>query len=139
MGRTAKAYLYGLQIITIETDLADSSINYKFDVKGRERGGNKDLAPELWDYLFGLYIVDKQDRLVYLYEPLGSTAKSLAEDIKTIANNPHPSAEEIFDTVDIIDEETGEVLKTLHNVNLLGILEGIKEVMGDGKNVIRDT
>lgn len=32
-----------------------------------------------------------------------------------------------------INEETGEVLKTLHNVNLIEILEGIKEVIGDGR------
>ncbi|GER94108.1 hypothetical protein A45J_1866 [hot springs metagenome] len=126
MGRTAKAHVSGRQIITIETDLVDDSINYKFDVKGRKRGGNKDLAPELWDYLFGLYIVDKNDRLVYLYEPMGITPDTL---IKTIANDLHPSAEEKFDIVEIIDEDTGDVLKTLKNIDLIGILEGIKEVM----------
>jgi len=107
------------------TDLDDK-------VKGRSCGD------EIWDFLYPIFILDDTDRLVYL-EQFDSGPKGIRYDISTIADNPHPSAEEIFDTVDIIDEETGEVLKTLHNVNLLGILEGIKEVMGDGKNVIRDT
>lgn len=93
-GRTAKVYLYGNQIITIETDLADSSINYKFDVVGRKKDGNRDLAPKLWNY---------------------------------IANDPHPSAKEKFSKVEIIDEETNKVLKTLHDVDLIGILEGLKK------------
>lgn len=124
MGRTAKAILYGSSY-KIVTDLDDK-------VKGRSCGD------EIWDFLYPIFILDDTDRLVYL-EQFDSGPKGIRYDISTIADNPHPSAEEIFDTVDIIDEETGEVLKTLHNVNLLGILEGIKEVMGDGKNVIRDT
>lgn len=126
MGRTAKAFLYGYQIITIKTDSSDSRINYKFDREGRKRGGNKDLAPELWDYLFGLYIVDKQGRLVYLYEPIGIRPEKL---IQAMANDLHPSAEEKFDAVEIINEDTGELLDTLHDVDLIGILEGIKKEM----------
>lgn len=126
MGRTAKALLYGRQIITIETDMADEKLNYKFDVKGRLKGGNSDLAPDLWDYLFGLYIVDKQGRLIYLYEPIGINPDTL---ISAIASDLHPSAEEKFDTVEIIDEETEKALKTLKNVDLLGILRGVKEVV----------
>lgn len=123
MGRNAKVYLYREQTYTIETDLYNS-----------ERMDNNEyinIADKLWDYRFPFYYVDEKGRLVYLYEGgLGTGAKSVQEDILMIKNDMHPSAEEIFDTVDIINEETGEVLKTLYNVDLLGILQGIKEAMG---------
>lgn len=109
----------------MQTDLIKERVNYKFDVEGRLKGGNKDLAPELWNYLFGLYIVDKHDRLIYLYEPIGKKIEKL---ILTIASDQHFSAVEVFDTVKIIEEETNKVLKTLHDVDLIGILEGIKAV-----------
>ncbi|BCB96781.1 hypothetical protein JZK55_17030 [Dissulfurispira thermophila] len=121
MGRTAKAYINST-IYTIKTDL------YNRDKHRRWQYTN--LAPELWDYMYPFYLVDEQGRLVYLYEGgLGMGAKSVQEDIFTIASDLHPSAEEKFDTVEIIDEDTGNVLKTLKNVDLIGILERIKEVM----------
>jgi len=121
MGRTAKALLHHNQIITIETDLS-GSIRSGSDFK-KIKGSN--IGSELWDYLFVFYFVD-EDRLVYAHEGLGLKPDKL---IYTIANDLHPSAEEKFDTVQIINEDTGDLLMTLHNVELIGILEGIKEVM----------
>lgn len=116
MGRTAKAILYGSSY-KIVTDLDDK-------VKGRSCGN------EMWDFLYPIFILDDNDRLVYL-EQFDSGPKGIRYDISTIADNPHPSTKEIFDTVEIIDEDEGKVLKTLHNVDLLGILQGIKEIMDD--------
>jgi hypothetical protein len=115
MGRTAKAYLYRNQIYTIETDIP--------------RSKGKNIASKVWDYLYPFYEEDSQGRLVWLYDGLSSGAKSVERAIYTIASDLRPSAEEKFDTVEIIEEETGETLKTLYNVDLLGILEGIKEVL----------
>lgn len=116
MGRTAKAILYGSSY-KIVTDLDDK-------VEGRP-------CDEIWDYQYPLYILDDEDRLVYL-EQFDSGPKGIEYDIFTIASDLHPSAEEVFDEVEIIDEDEGKVLKTLLNVDLIDILKGIKEVMGRG-------
>ncbi len=117
MGRTAQVLLYGT-VYSIRTDLDDK-------VQG------KDIASRLWDYLYAFYFVDDDGRLVYLYQPLCYGAKYIKEDIDRILKDPHPSIYEVFDRVDIVDEQTGEVYMELKNVNLIGILEGIKEVLKD--------
>lgn len=117
MGRTAKAILYGSSY-KIVTDLDDK-------VKGRSCGD------EIWDFLYPIFILDDTDRLVYL-EQFDSGPKGIRMEFNTISDNPHPSALEVFDVVEIIDEDTGKVIKRLNNVNLLGILEGILAVMQNG-------
>ncbi len=57
---------------------------------------------------------------------------------KRILKEPHPFIYEVFDRVDIVDEQTGDVLKILKYVNLIGILEGIKEVIGDEEGLVFD-
>ncbi len=118
MGRTAQVILYGT-VYTIKTDLDNK-------VQG------KNIASKLWDYLYPFYIVDDDGRFVYLYQPLCYGAKHVQEDIYKILENPHPSIYEVFDNVDIIDENTGKVYMELKNVNLLGILKGIKECLRGG-------
>lgn len=118
MGRTAKVYVVS-GIYTIETDLYDGIKSHY-----------KNIAPELWGYMYPFYLVDEHGRLMYLYEGgRGMGAKSVAKDIQRIEADPHPSTAEIFDTVEIIDEDSEKTLKTLSNVDLVGILRGIKEVM----------
>ncbi len=115
MGRTAQVLLYGT-VYAIKTDLA-------------EKVYGEDIAPELWNYLYAFYFVDDDGRLVYLYQPLCYRAKHVQEDIDKILKDPHPSIYEVFDKVDIVDERTGEVYMELKDVNLIGILEGIKEIL----------
>lgn len=132
MGRTAKAYLHRLQTYTIETDIYNST-DKLHDREGVFTGIKHavNIAEDLWDYRYPFYFVDKsKKRLVYLHEGgLITSAKGAQEDIEMIANDLHPSAEEKFDTVDIIDEDTGKLLNTIHNADLIGILQAVKEVM----------
>jgi len=106
MSRTAKAFIYGNQLITIETDLY-----------GKVKG--KPLAKDLLNNPFAIYLVDKKNRLIYAHEGIGIAPIKI---IQAIENDPHPSLTEKFESVDIINEDTGEVLKTFYNVDLAGIL-----------------
>ena len=80
-------------------------------------------------YHWAKYTEDADGRLAFIYEPLGTRPKWIDAEIERMKKYPRPAFKEIFDRVDIINEDTGEVFVELVNVNLFGILEGIKEAI----------
>ncbi|MBI5102659.1 MAG: hypothetical protein HZB33_12625 [Nitrospirae bacterium] len=112
MGRKAEVLLYSY-IYTISTDIP--------------RKQAKDVAATFDDYCFPFYFEDEDRRLSWVYQPSGS-ARGIARDIESLKRNNKPAVKEIFDVVNIINEETGKIYLGLRNVDLFGIMKGIQDV-----------
>ncbi len=82
-----------------------------------------------YPYGWAQYSEDDRGRLAWIYEPLAASSKGIHAEIERMMRYPRPAFKEIFDEVDIINEETGAVYAELHDVDLFGILEGIKDVI----------
>ncbi len=112
MGRKATVRIRAL-VYTITTDIPKSQA--------------RDVAAKFDDYNFAFYFEDKSGRLSFVYQPFGSV-KGIDIDIESLKRNKKPSINEIFDQADIVNERTGEVYAELENVDIFGILDGIREV-----------
>src|SRR3990172_7098998 len=117
MGRSAKVIIDTGWIYEIEKNIPKTA--------GKNKAG-------ALGYQFAEYVEDAEDKLVYLYQPDCSLG-SIETDIEYLAGLKRPSAQEIFDSADIVHWKTGEIYSELKKVDLIGILEGLKEVMNNYK------
>lgn len=82
------------------------------------------LGDELLDY-----IEDDDGKFIYAYKPTGTTTKGIYKTIKSLKEHGYPRIVEKFKEVNYIDEHTGEILRTLYDIDLYDIIEAIGEII----------
>jgi hypothetical protein len=83
-----------------------------------------------WFPYFAYYREDDAGRLLYLYQPLCGSPQIVQQDRDWMREHPRPHLFEVFDQVDIRDEQRDfAIVKTLHGVTLLEALDGLVEVL----------
>lgn len=110
--------LYGGYIYTMRVNGADAAAG--IDPPDAKRAG--------WYLEFPYYRETPAGGLLYLYQPLCASARGFREDRRWLREHPRPHYSDVYDRVEIVDESSGKVYKTLTGVDFLAILDAMLEV-----------
>lgn len=114
-----RAYIYQSSIYSVKTGGPRDFTLFDLELMGEFP---KEYA-RADDFPFAQY-GEKDGKIFWIYQPFGS---HIDRDLAWLKTHPRPAHREVFPRGEIIDEESGKVIKVVTNVTLLDILEALKE------------